>query len=95
MKAKARARHDCVNRRFKESGILQQRFRSDVHMHGIAFCAVANIVHLQMNGQGLWHVTDNNDKLRQFGKTFYKDQWEHCHDALMDWYAVPEDYADY
>lgn len=75
MKAKARARHECVNRRFKQWGTLQQRFRSDPHLHGIAFRAVANVVHMQMEGEGLWQV-ENSPVAGPFGRIFYKDRWD-------------------
>ena len=93
MNAKARARHECVNRRFKEWAMLQQRFRSHIPLHGIAFGAVANLVHMQMKGEGLWQVQDDNTADGPFGKIFYKDRWEHCHDTLVDRHR--DDYADY
>ena len=70
MKGKARARHECVNRRFKQWAILQQRFRSQPHLHGIVFGAIANITHMQMNGEGMWNIDNAN---RPFGTIFYND----------------------
>jgi len=43
MKARARARHETVNSRFKLFGALGQRFRHAVERHAIVMGAVANI----------------------------------------------------
>jgi len=71
MKAKARARHECVNRRFKQWGILQQRFRSNPEQHGAIFVAIANITNMQLLGEGLWNV-ENADG--PFGEICYMDR---------------------
>lgn len=42
----ARARHETVNRRFKEWQCLQQRFRHNINLHRSVFTAVANIVQI-------------------------------------------------
>ena len=44
MKGVARARHETVNRLFKNWGILERRFRHRVDLHGRVFVAVANLV---------------------------------------------------
>ena len=49
MKAAARARHKTCNWRFKQMGILKERFRSSLHKHSIAFCAVAVTVQIDIN----------------------------------------------
>lgn len=46
MKLEARSRHECVNRRFKTWGILQQTYRGDISMHELCFKSVANITQL-------------------------------------------------
>jgi len=51
--SKARALHKCINRRFKQWEVLQQRFRHDVHLHGICFHAIANLIHMEMDSCGL------------------------------------------
>jgi hypothetical protein len=43
MKALARARHETVNRRFKQWGVLGQRFRGKPEYHSKFFYAVANL----------------------------------------------------
>jgi hypothetical protein len=63
MRSLARARHETVNRRFKEFDILGRRFRHNVVKHGVAFMAVANITQLTiMHGQPLFSVEyDENE----------------------------------
>ena len=48
MKAVARARHETVNRLFKNYGILRQTFRHSKEDHGRVFLAVANIAQAQL-----------------------------------------------
>jgi hypothetical protein len=48
MKAVARARHETVNRRFKQFSILERRFRHQVEKHGMVFAAVSNITQLSI-----------------------------------------------
>ena len=55
-KAQARARHECVNRRFKQWGALSQRFRHSLTKHGVVFTAVANIEQLKMEDSPMWQV---------------------------------------
>jgi DDE superfamily endonuclease len=43
MKAKARARHETVNRRIKQWGVMGERFRADPNEHWKYFNAVANL----------------------------------------------------
>jgi len=43
MKSDSRARHETINRMFKEWNILQNRFRYSIQKHGIVFGAIANI----------------------------------------------------
>ena len=82
MKAKARARHECVNRRFKQWGILQNRFRSGVEQHGVIFMAIANITNMQLAGEG-WY---------QRGQIFYKDVWQEVEEPYIDYGSF--DYAN-
>ena len=44
VKAVARARHENVNRLFKNFGILERRFCHRVELHGLVFQAVANVI---------------------------------------------------
>ena len=55
-KSLARARHECVNRRFKEWSCLKDLFRHDVCKHGVIFHAVANIVQFQLMQKPTWQV---------------------------------------
>jgi hypothetical protein len=48
IKAVVRARHETVNRRLKQFGILSQRFRHSRFLHNIVFRAVANITQLSI-----------------------------------------------
>ena len=48
MKALARARHETVNRRFKQWNSLGKVFRHGVEKHCNVFLAVVNITHMQM-----------------------------------------------
>ena len=55
--AGARARHETVNRRFKQFGVLNQRYRHKLEYHGIIFNAIANITQLMLeNGMPLFGV---------------------------------------
>jgi len=44
----AQARHEQINERFKEFGILTQRFRNDRAWHPTVVNAIANVVQLQL-----------------------------------------------
>ena len=52
MKAAARARHEAVNRRFKQFNCMKNVWRHSRPRHGTAFRAVVNITHLLMAMQG-------------------------------------------
>lgn len=52
MKSVARARHETINRRFKQFGILDRRFRHSKDQHGLVMWAIANIVHMVMSLEG-------------------------------------------
>lgn len=53
----ARARHETVNRRFKQFAILSQPFRHPLKKHKMVFRAVAAITQLQIEtGTGPFHV---------------------------------------
>ena len=57
MKGKARARHEAVNGKFKEFGILSSVFRGNRHHHYYIFGAVACIVQSEiMAGRGTFMV---------------------------------------
>ena len=45
---KIRARHEIVNRRLKQFSILTTTFRNSLELHGCAFHAVANLIHVSM-----------------------------------------------
>ena len=46
MKSIARARHETINRRLKQWGILNRRFRHCHYKHGVAVKAIANITQM-------------------------------------------------
>ena len=53
----ARARHETVNRRFKQFGCLERVFRHNLEKHSSVFRAVAVITELSLeNGQPLFGV---------------------------------------
>ena len=53
----ARARHETINRRFKQFGALQQQFRHPLKKHQMVFRAVAVITQLQISlGPGPFQV---------------------------------------
>ena len=57
MKGKARARHECINRMFKQWGILGQKFRHSRHKHGDVLLAVSAIVQNEIkDGRGTFQV---------------------------------------
>ena len=57
MKGKARARHECINRMFKQRGILGQKSRHSRHKHGDVLLAVAVIVQNEIrDGRGTFQV---------------------------------------
>ena len=53
------SRHETVNRRLKQFGVLSQRFRHDRHLHPPCFHAVANLTQLMIaNGEKLYELSD-------------------------------------
>ena len=52
MKARARARHETVNRRFKVWNIVKKVFRHSSDKHGMVFLAIVNITHMLMAIEG-------------------------------------------
>ena len=46
--AKWRARHETVNRRFKQFGVLQSVFRHKIEKHQMCFDAVVNLVQMMI-----------------------------------------------
>lgn len=61
MQKRVRARHETVNKRFKQWGILEQQFRNDLSKHSDVFHAIAVITQLSIeNGEPLFSV-DYND----------------------------------
>ena len=46
--SQVRTRHETVNKRFKQFGVLGQRFRHRLRKHGISFTAVANLAQLMI-----------------------------------------------
>ncbi len=55
MKARARARHENVNRLFKNFGVLERRYRHDKCKHGRVFHAVAHLVQAMIQLEGAVH----------------------------------------
>jgi len=41
-----RARHESLNRKLSVFGMLGARFRHSMHLHGLCFLAVANVVQI-------------------------------------------------
>lgn len=57
MKGKARARHECINRLFKQFGILGQKFRHNKNKHSDIVSAIAAIVQNEIKrGRGTFQV---------------------------------------
>ncbi len=55
--AMARARHETVNRRFKQFSVIGQRFRHELTLHSSCFHTVANLTHVIIqNGEPLFGV---------------------------------------
>lgn len=55
--SRIRARHETVNRRFKEFRVIGSVFRNDLSLHGKCFHAVTNIVQLMLeNGYPLFSL---------------------------------------
>ena len=55
-KSLARARHECVNGRFKRWGCVKMVWRHSVVKHGVVFLAVANIEQLKIEASPMWQV---------------------------------------
>jgi hypothetical protein len=69
MKAQARARHETVNRRFKQWGVMGQRFRAAPEFHDDYFNAVANLTQFIIMNGGF----EPEDNERQFFQVSYND----------------------
>jgi hypothetical protein len=52
MKALARARHEVINSRLKQWGVLKQVFRHNLDNHGKIFFAIANVTQLSIETYG-------------------------------------------
>ena len=58
----ARARHETVNRRFKQFGCLSNTYRHKLQKHGAMFHAIANITQLAiMDNEPLFQVGYNEN----------------------------------
>jgi hypothetical protein len=56
-KAVVRARHESLNKRYKDWGALRRLYRHDRVSHSKVFCAIANIVQVTIiNGEPLFEV---------------------------------------
>lgn len=52
-----RGRHETINRRFKEWGILGQKYRHCEEMHAYVFRCIAVLVQVDINcGQNVWQA---------------------------------------
>jgi hypothetical protein len=61
MKSMARARHETLNRRFKQYRILGTRYRGELHDHKYIMLAISNIVQLDIEyGNTPFHVAYND-----------------------------------
>lgn len=54
--ARVRARHENMNRRLKQFGVLSQRFRHDISKHKFCFIAVANLTNLTLAEDPLFSI---------------------------------------
>lgn len=63
MRSVARARHETVNRRFKEWGILERRFRHKLVLHTKVFQSIANITQLELQHQSPLFSIDYDDSV--------------------------------
>jgi hypothetical protein len=62
MQGRVRSRHETLNGRLKNWGILSQTFRHDISLHGSVFHACAVITQLMINnGEPLFHVEYNDE----------------------------------
>lgn len=62
MQARVRNRHETVNKRFKQWGCLNQRFRHGVEQHSACFRAVAVLTQLSLEfGEPLFSVAEYAD----------------------------------
>ena len=64
-KALARARHECINHRFKQWRALKDIWRHDIADHGRAMQAVANIEQFLLQQSPSWQV-DYNDRINNY-----------------------------
>ena len=69
MKAQARARHETINRRFKQWSVMGQRFRGAPEFHDQYFNAVANLTQFLIMISGFEPEEDE----RQFFQVYYND----------------------
>ena len=59
---RVRARQETVNKRFKQFGILNQRFRHDLTLHEIVFHSIAVLTQLSLlSGETLFDIPDYID----------------------------------
>jgi hypothetical protein len=62
MQAEVRARHETVNKRLKQFGILKQEYRHNLEDHGSVFRAIAVITQLSLElGEPLYEVEYDED----------------------------------
>lgn len=54
-----RARHETVNKRFKQFGVLSSRFRHHRRLHSFCFHAIANLTQLMMDTEPLFYLHIN------------------------------------
>lgn len=66
--AALRARHENVNRRIKEWGAMQQKWRHPIEKHGIMLGAIANIVQLGLETDAPLRYVHYDE--REFGEDF-------------------------
>jgi hypothetical protein len=73
MQALVRRRHETVNKRLKQWGILKQVYRGELHTHGLAFRVCAVVTHQLAieNGEPLFSV-DYDDP--DFDNFYFDDE---------------------
>lgn len=69
LKSRVRGRHETVNRRFKQWGVLCQRYRHDLKKHGYIFKAIATITQLEINGGNKLYQVDGYKTIQSAVRT--------------------------
>jgi hypothetical protein len=71
MKQIARARHETINRRMKEFGILQQQYTGDLNKHVFIFMCIANLTQFQIEVNGTYWLEYGGPETGLFDVEYY------------------------